>query len=283
MTGVRRPLIGLVVLFAGAVTLDRLGLAQGDRAMETYAYYLAVALAAAPFVFPGLRRARPWAPTATALGCYGVLRMVASAELDPFAAFTEVTFVMLAALLAHRTAAALDELEHVLGSVVFGDSPALPLDGPQAANEILGEMARSRRHDRPLSVTVISPDPASLGSAIDGAHEEVQRAMRARYVHGELARRIGAQLRRSDLLFEDPETGHFVILSPETGPEGTELLIDRIREATRRTRVRLATGSASFPQHALTFEQLVERAQELAGGQPGSEAGHAPTPLEDIA
>lgn len=265
MIALRRPLIGLIVLFAGAAVLDRLGSAQaGNGAMGTYAYVVAAAMAAAPFVFPGLRRARPWVPAALALAVYAVVAWIAGAfdGPDTYAAFTGAAFAALSALLAQRTAAALDEIEEVLGTVVFGESPALPLDAPRAANEILGEMARSRRHDRPLTVTVISPDPASLHSAIDDAHEDVQRAMRARYVHGELGRTIAAQLRRSDLLFEDPQTGRFVILSPETGPDGIGLLVARIREATGRTRVRLAAGSASFPHHALTFEQLVEKAQQ---------------------
>jgi hypothetical protein len=267
MTAVRRPLIGLIALFVGAVTLDRFGLGEsGGRTMETYSYCVAAGLVVSPFVFPGLRRARTWVPVTLGLSAYAVVQMLSSpnpGRLDPFTTLTEAAFVALAALLAHRAAAELDRLEHILGTVVFGESPALPLDGPQAANEILSEMARSRRHDRQLSVTVLAPDADSLETAIDTAHEEVQRAMRARYVQGELARRISGQLRRSDLLFEDPETGRFVVLSPETGPDGTSLLVGRIREATRRTRVHLRAGSASFPDQALTFEHLVEHAQEL--------------------
>ncbi|MCJ7725500.1 MAG: GGDEF domain-containing protein, partial [Acidimicrobiia bacterium] len=174
----------------------------------------------------------------------------------------ETAFVILAAALSHRLANALEQLDSAIHSVVFGESPALPLDGRRAANEILGEMARSRRHRRPLSVTVLALDPTSLELAIDSADEEVQRAVRSRYVHGKIAQTIADQLRRSDLLFEDPATGHFVVVSPETSSDGTSLLVERIGRAIQPTSVKLSSGHATFPDNAVTFEQLVERAQE---------------------
>ncbi|MBM3695459.1 MAG: hypothetical protein FJW79_05955 [Actinobacteria bacterium] len=130
-------------------------------------------------------------------------------------------------------------------------------------------MARSRRHDRPLSVAVIEPDAAGLESAIDLAGEEVQRALRTRWVRGRLARVIADHLRRSDLLFEDPATGRFVVLSPETPSEGAELLLGRIREAAHFLNLEVRSASASFPEHAIAFEQLLARAeQRLAGITP---------------
>lgn len=266
MTYVRRPLIALLALFGGAVTLDRIGLARTDAsAIDSHVYVITAVIAIGAFVMRPLRRARAWVPTAV-----GVIAWVAAGiasgrsidTIDPYDALAELAFVVLVVVLAHRTAAGLDAIDDTLASVAFGESPALALDGPKAANEIHAEMARSRRHDRALSVTVIAPDPGSVELAIEKSGEEVQRALRTRFVKSRFVQAVADQLRRSDLLFEDPETGRLVILSPETTTEGTALLVNRIRESTRRLRLGFTSGSASFPTHALTFEQLVSRAED---------------------
>ena len=261
MTAIRRPLIALLAVFVGAVAFDRLGMSTG-RTIETPAYLLAVVFVAAPLLVRGLRRSTTRTNVLLSLaGLLGLRSLTGTLITDPYQALVESAFVALAAALAHTAATGLERLDQTLGAVAFGESPALPLDGHTAANEILGEMARSRRHSRPLSVTVLAPDPVTMEAAIDAAAEDVQRAVRARFVHGKIAREIADQLRRSDLLFEDPATGHFVVVSPETGSDGATLLVERIRSAAAGDNVQFTSGHATFPDHALTFEQLVERAQ----------------------
>ena len=273
MIRVRRPLIALMALFPGAITIDRLGLAgTSDQAISSPVYLLALLGVAAPFGIAGLRRASARTSVLASLTVYGLLRiglnLGASIEGPGlYIALTEAAFVVLAGSLSREIATGLDELAKALGTVAFGESPAIDLEGPVAANEILAEMARGRRHDRPLSVTVISPDVLSLSAAVDTAAAEVSQALRARFVHGKLARVVGRVLRRSDLLFEHRETGRFVILSPETEQDGIQLLVRRLREAADTVSVRLDAGSATFPTEAVTFEELVARAeQDMAQG-----------------
>ncbi len=275
MTHIRRPLLGLLALVAGAVTIDRLGLGHsGQSALAGWVYALTLGAVALALLLPSLRRARPWAVVTIALGAYVAVKAVipdspGSGVFEIHLAAAEAALVGLAAFLAHRLATGLDGLDQALAAVGFGDYPALPLEGPQATNEILAEMARSRRHDRPLSVAVIEPRPESFAAAVELAGEEVQRALRTRYVRGRLARVIADHLRRSDLLFEDPGTGRFVILSPETSSEGAELLVGRIRQAAGLLDLEVRSASASFPEHAIAFEQLLAQAeQRLAGITP---------------
>lgn len=270
MRHIRRPLIALLVLFAGAIVIDRAGLAAGRSAMASWVYLLAAAAVAAPLVVGGLRRAHPGVAAALFLVPYWIARLVLDGSptgpgFDPYLAATETAFLALAVLLARRLAGGLDEMDAAVTSVAFGESPAVPLDSPQATNEILSEMARSRRHDRPLSVTVLEPLPGDLEFAVARAAEEVQQALRRRFVYGRLARAIGDQLRRSDLLFEHHESGRFIVLSPETEADGTALLVQRVREAATRVGLDLRAGSASFPIDAFTFEQLVLEAERTLG------------------
>lgn len=264
MTAVRRPLIGLIGLFTGALTIDRLALARdGARSVESPAYLLALAFVAAALVFRPLRRGNPAIAVTLAAGGSAILHAATGSLVDdPYRALVGTALVALTAVLARSVARGLDDVEGTLATVAFGESPALPLDGRKAAGEILAEMARSRRHGRPLTVTVLAADPVSVEVATEMAAAEIQQAIRQRYVHGRLARTIADQLRRSDLLFVDPATGRFVVVSPETSAEGSRLLVERIRSAVEPTMISLAAGYAGFPDHALTFEQLVERAQD---------------------
>ncbi|MCB2223821.1 MAG: hypothetical protein KQH83_06555 [Actinobacteria bacterium] len=264
MTSIRRPLLGIIALFIGAVTFDRIALdGATGQTISTAAYLAALALTAAPLAFHASRRTRRVPYLVLSGGAVlGVETFAGRLTGDPYRAAVEACFVVLAAGLGHHLALHLERVEQAVSSVTFGEAPALPLDGRRAANEILGEMARSRRHGRPLSVTVLAPDPASFEAAVDLSHEEVQRALRTRYVHGRLAALVADQLRRSDLLFEDRSTGRFVVVSPETSAEGAVLLAERIRAAVGTADILVGAGQATFPDHALTFEQLVERAQE---------------------
>ena len=275
MTHIRRPLLALLALIAGAVTIDRLGLGSAEQgALAGWVYALTLGVVALALILPSLRRARPWVIIAIALGAYVIVKTVmpnspGSGTFEIHLAAAEAALVGLAAALAHRLAAGLDGLDQALAAVGFGDYPALPLEGPQATNEILAEMARSRRHDRPLSVAVIEPRPDSFASAVELAGEEVQRALRTRYVRGRLARVIADHLRRTDLLFEDRATGRFVVLSPETNSDGAQLLVGRIHQAAGLLDLAVRSASASFPDHAIAFEQLLAQAeQRLAGITP---------------
>jgi len=148
VTPIRRPLTGLLLLFVGALAIDRVALSGADeRTIQTYAYFVALAFVTAPLLIRGFRRTGSGTFLAMA-GATALGLQVLSARLtnDPYQALVETAFILIATALAHRLATALERLDQAINSVVFGDSPALPLDGRKAANEILGEMARSRRH-----------------------------------------------------------------------------------------------------------------------------------------
>ncbi len=267
MTEVRRPLVALIVLYAGAVTIDRVG----DQALAWWVFVLGALVVTALLGRAGFRESRPATVAGASLLPFLVAKVLSPGGQGPlgsdvYLAVTEAAFIVLLALLAQRLASGLAAVDDALASVAFGENPALPLSGPQAGNEILTEMARSRRHERPLSVTVLAPDPASFDVAVDRAADEVHRTIRSRYVRGNLARLIAQQLRRSDVLFEDAGTGHFLVLSPETDDAGASLLTERIGRAADAAGLKLESGSASFPQQAVSFEQLVEMAERRLAG-----------------
>jgi len=267
LTRLRRPLIGLVALFTLAITLDRVGIGRGSDAIGTYVYVIAAVAVTGPLVVGRLRRARPLVIPVFILAAYTAAGTFASAGLasprsDVYAAATEIGFLVLASLLSRRVAESLSDIEDTLGEVAFGGSPAVDIESPNAAGEIHAEMARSRRHGRPMSLTVLTPLPVEFDDAVTRATAEVERAVRERYVFGKFSRAVGQQLRRSDLLFEHRASGRLFILSPETDETGTDLLVRRVIDAAGRSGVPAAAGSASFPDQAVGFEGLVAQAEQ---------------------
>lgn len=261
MTRIRRPLIGLVALFVGAIAVDRVGLESGGDAIGLTAYIVAATTIAAAFAVRGLRRS-PWSLPVAAVATLLALAASGGTPGDPHALATEGAFIALSALMARSLARAVEEMDEALAVAAGGDSPATDIEGPEAANEIHTEMARSRRHDRPLSVTVLSPDRESLERALERAGPELHRALRQRFVLGRLARAVASQLRRSDLLFEHRASGRLYVLSPETDDTGIGLLRERVVAAASSIGLELAAGSASFPGDAISFEHLIEVAEQ---------------------
>lgn len=266
MNHIRRPLVGLIALFTAAITIDRVGLDHGSGAIPPRAYVLAASAAIVPLVSRNLRVGRAWSLPSAAVAAEFVLATLtgsgpAATEFQPHVAATSAAFITLAAVIGRSVAVGVAGMADALGDAAIGDVPALDVEGPAAANEIHTEMARSRRHGRPLSVTVVTAESDSFEAALKAAGPEVQRALRKRFVFGRITRAVGEQLRRSDLLFEHRPSGKLFVLSPETGDEGTALLMERIRTAALRTGVEIVAGSATFPSDAVSFEHLVESAE----------------------
>jgi hypothetical protein len=226
-------LLALVALFTAAISIDRIGAEHGTAGIASATYALAALAVAAPLAFASLRRTRPWIAATVAFGAYGTLLLAA----PPFrnrsvhVIATEVVFLVLAVRLGHHLARTLARFDDTLGVIVFGDTRARDIESSEAADLIHDEIARSRRHGRPLSLTVLCPVPASVHTAVDNAAVEVDRAVRRRYVYGKLARAVGA------------------------------LLVKRVSEAAAIAGIPADTGSASFPGDAIAFESLVEAAE----------------------
>lgn len=273
MTQLRRPLLALVALFTAAITIDRIGVERGTEAISSIVYGLAALAVAAPLAVASLRRTRPWMAATVALSAYGTLVVTSTSFRDRsiYVIATEMVFLLLAVRLGHHLARTLARFDDTLGVIVFGDTRTRDIESPEAAQTIHDEIARSRRHGRPVSLTVLTPIATAVETAVDNAAIEVDRAVRRRYVYGKLARAVGEQLRRSDLLFEHRASGRLFVLSPETDPDGIRLLVKRVTEATAIAGIPADAGSASFPDDAIAFESLVEAAEaDLASRLDGA-------------
>lgn len=234
-----------------------------------------------PFVFPltiGLIIAtiaiqRVWALPpmllvgAGATGYLGFKTLLFDAGLlvdgnQTYVTITELIMVALGVSLAHVVATHLHEVEEVVANITFSDlNPAVkPLK--EASEDVQREMLRSRRYGRPLSVIVVEPDPASIDAEQHETVTQIQKSMITPYVVASLARIVGQELRRTDLVLDHHERRRFIAVCPETSGTDSATLAERIRTAAeRRLGVHVTSGVASFPNDALSFEELVNRAE----------------------
>jgi hypothetical protein len=123
-------------------------------------------------------------------------------------------------------------------------------------------MFRSRHHHHPLSVIVVEPKKDSHQVALHQAVKEVQETIMRSYVITKLANSLSRHLRRTDLVLEERERGRFIILCPDTSARDLNMLVEYIQAtATEMVGVTVDCGMATFPDEALTFEELVRQAE----------------------
>lgn len=177
-----------------------------------------------------------------------------------YLAVLEIVIASMAALMAQRVALALREFEDAVANITIGDAARIKtLD--IAEDEIAIEMSRARRHERPLTVTVMTVEPASIQASLHRIVRDVQRAMMERYILSGLARVADQRTRRGDIVVQDAQGNRIIIISPEASPEQVETLVHRLRDSAEETLgLPVQLGVAGFPHHALTFDDLVSTA-----------------------
>jgi GGDEF domain-containing protein len=91
------------------------------------------------------------------------------------------------------------------------------------------------------------------------------------------------------MVIEQREQGRFIVLSPETSAENSAMLVQRIQAAAvEHLGVNVKCGVASFPDSALTFDDLVHQAENRIQRVTAVEQTHTntngsgPTHSDDI-
>jgi len=183
---------------------------------------------------------------------------------------TEMAMLGLMVLTAYRVAKEIYQLEDTVSTVTLGDVSERVKRLDQADDDISKELARSRRYNTPLSVMVLKVEPEDMEFNVQHAAKEILQGMMKRYTANKLIRMLDRDLRRSDIVIDQPKDDYVAILLPETSTEGTAILADRIREvAQKQLGLHLSSGCASFPRDALTFEDLLNQAENHFNYSPG--------------
>jgi len=175
---------------------------------------------------------------------------------------TEISLLLILVWLAHRVATPLQEFTEAVESITFTNTNNRIKPINEADEEIQIEMFRSRHNHHPLSVVLVELEPESLQAALNRAVQEVQQTMLSNYVINNIAHTLSKYLRRTDLILEQRDQGRFLIMCPDTTAGDLKLLVEYIQAVTaEQLGTSIACGVATFPDEAITFEELVNRAE----------------------
>ncbi|MCP4538187.1 MAG: hypothetical protein GY832_13685 [Chloroflexi bacterium] len=190
---------------------------------------------------------------------------------------TELCVIAVTIILAHLVSNGLIEFESAIARITIGQVDALPKPFSTGQDEMYREMTRARHHERPLALVSVGIEKQSIQVALDRMVQETQQAMMKQYVLSDVAKRLCDELENYDVIVRDND--HFLIMLPEVTSEQLSNMVDRLNSVSKQVGVALQIGTASFPEDAVTFESLVEKAVEEMNGEQKFEPSVQPQSL----
>jgi len=162
---------------------------------------------------------------------------------------------------AHQLALQLSHAESVMDALALSAFPNRANDIDSEDQRIKIELTRSRRYHRPLSLVAIESESEDEKTTREML-QSIQQDLLNRFTSARVGQIIDDRIRQTDLVLRD-RRGRFIVLCPETDLENASLLAKRIAQAVKeRTSLHVLWGVASFPEEALTFEDLLQKARE---------------------
>jgi hypothetical protein len=255
---------GLAVLF----NIERLDFGvENEINILTFVYFLALGIVLATIFYQRLARLPVSITLPAWLMVYLALRIFLFNErpllggVYSYLTITEIALLALLTFLAHQVATELNEFDKavLMVSVLRGRPQIPPIEDSQ--DRILAELNRSRHYNSPLSLIVVDFETSGIPVQIPRILLNMQKEMVDRYLQVRIGEMIRPALRRMDLLLDDQANNRLLILTPEVKVQDTQILIDRIRQdISSHLQIDAAFGVASFPDEALTFEDLIQEA-----------------------
>ena len=267
MTNLKRSFFGAAVYLAVIFVLGQADYA--DRPLINFAsyFYLAV-IVAMPLTlfFPKISRISVYVPLLFWAVVYIVLLQLINRNYS--ANKGELPVVVLEFILlevgvwfAHQLAMQISHAESIMDALALSAFPSRARDIDSENQRIKIELTRSRRYQRPLSVVMVeceSEDEKITREML----KSVQQDLLSRFTSARVGQIIDDRVRQTDLVLRD-HRGRFIVLCPETDFSSASLLAKRISQAVReRTSLGVLWGVAAFPEEALTFDDLLQKARE---------------------
>jgi GGDEF domain-containing protein len=280
MTTVKRSLawaaVYLAVIFILAQT-DYLSSPIVDFA--SYFYLTVIIALPVTLLFPSIAKVPVYVPLLAWAGIYMVLlqtldRSKSAIEGEFSVIILEFVLLELGVWLAYQLAVQISNAESIMDALALSTFPNRAHDIESEERTIKAELTRSRRYHRPLSLVVVESDPDET-RATKEMFKNIQNDLLYRFTAARVGQIIDERIRQTDLVMRD-HSSRFVILCPETDLENATLLAQRITLSIReRTDLQIYWGAASFPDDALTFEDLLHKARArseqkdaITDGQP---------------
>jgi len=269
MGSIKRQVVLVLIYIVVVFGLERLDIgAPGMLNIHPFAYVLIVLAIILTIIIPQLRRASVYVLIPLWGGIYLVLWSLIVGQLSSFTvdklqvAIIELVLVTTGVLLAHGLARHIAQVEDTIESLAFGEIPGRAAFLEDAAEAIKVELTRCRRYDHSLTVLILEPDAETFQASLQRTLQEIKLNMARRYANARLCQIVNGAARRTDLVLQQGKNGRFVILCPETEPQASTILANRIQSLAHDSLgISIAWGAAAFPAEAVTFEELLQKAE----------------------
>jgi len=267
----RIAIIALLLHLTIFFNIERLDLGQENVLnIQTFVYIISFIAAFSVIIIPNLWKPNVIFSYVLWVGIYLVIKFVFNpsdsavfGDVGTYIIITEITMIILTILLSRNLATHLHDSEETIKSIMMAGYSQHVRKLEESNDDIQLEFYRSRRNQYPLSVIVIDVDHSSTDVVLNQTIEEIMRATRKHYISMSLARVIHKTLRRTDMLLHQADKGRFILLSPETNMEDAINVAKRIRDiAQNDLSINARLGLATFPEDALTFDELLDRAEK---------------------
>jgi GGDEF domain-containing protein len=231
--------------------------------IASFVYVFTIVCAVLVVLVPPLHRLAFYWPTMFVLPPFFILKSVLGYQIGgsnlPITV-TEICAIGISIFLAEQIVRRIDELKYVVTSLTIDPMLKGSYSFENGQGQIYREIRRARNFQRPASLLAISFQKESLNVSLNRFIQEAQEGAIKEYVLARLARILIEELQDTDIVAQRNE--HFVALLPETNKEDVSQIIRRLEISARdRLGVELNIGASSFPEEAITFEMLLERAE----------------------
>ena len=273
MTSLRRALLSVALYLAVILVLGETDYLN-KPIINFAAYFYLVVMVAVPVTlfFPSISKVSVNVPLLVWAGIYMLIlqyfdRTKSTTSIEFSIIGLEFVLLGVGVLLVHQLAVQLSHAESLMDALAFGAFPNRIQDIEAESQRIKVEFTRSRRYQRPLSLLMMTIEPevdASPVPTIKGIHIDLM----GRFTFARVGQIIDDLIRQTDLFLRD-RRGRYIILCPETSFSNVESFARRVSQAVmEKTGLRVLFGVASFPDEALTFEDLLQlaRGRLLSGG-----------------
>ena len=267
MTNLKRSFFGAAVYLAVIFVLGQADYA-GRPLMNFANYFYLAVIVAMPLTlfFPRISRISVYVPLLFWAVVYIILLQLINRNYSATKgelAVIALEFMMLeiGGWFAHQLAIQISHAESIMDALALSAFPNRARDIDSENQRIKIELTRSRRYHRPLSVVMIQSE-SDDEKLIREAFKNIQHDLMSRFTSARVGQIIDDRVRQTDLVLRDYK-GRFIVLCPETDLANASLLARRISQAIKeRTSLRVLWGVAAFPDEALTFDDLLQKARE---------------------
>jgi len=267
MTNLKRSFFWAAFYLAVILVLGEFD--YSDRPIINFAsYFYLVVMVAVPVTlfFPSVSRVSVYIPLFVWAVVYVFLlqmldRALSTESIEFPVIVLEFVLLEVGVWFAHQLASQISHAESVMDALALSAFPNRAHDIDSENQRIKIELTRSRRYRRPLSLLIVEAEDGYQKSSPEML-KGIQHDLLHRFTSARIGQIIDDSVRQTDLVARD-HRGRFVILCPETDLPSATLLAQRISGVVKdRTSLNVLTGAAAFPEEALTFDDLLQKARE---------------------